>query len=155
MLKAGLIGAGVGFILAIITALVTPFCNPCLALLLGLGVGVLAGFWERPATSGSGAGEGAKAGAIATTGNLIGQMIGAVANGLIVGPQGMAELYRRFDIPRPMGSRSYWIYILGGNCLCAVVNVALGAGMGALGGILWYQISSKNQPTADPIDEAP
>jgi len=42
MLKAGLIGAGIGFVLAIVAALITPFCNPCLALVLGLGIGVLA-----------------------------------------------------------------------------------------------------------------
>ncbi|MFQ6100027.1 MAG: hypothetical protein ACE5OS_02175 [Anaerolineae bacterium] len=143
MLKAGLIGAGVGFVLAIIAAVLTPLCNPCVALLLGLGVGVLAAVWERPATSGAGAGEGAKAGAIASVGSLIGQMVGAVINGFIVGPETLANLYRQFDIPVPT-AQSYWIYNLGGNCLCAVVNVALGAALGAVGGLLWHQISGKD-----------
>lgn len=128
-----------------------PFCNPCVALLLGLGVGVLAAVWERPATSGGSAGEGAKAGALATVGSLIGHMIGAVANGLIVGPQGAAELYRQLNIQVPITPQTYWMYNLGGNCLCAAVNVALGAGLGALGGFLWYQFSGKNQPPASPI----
>lgn len=152
MLKAGLIGAGIGFVLAIITALVTPFCNPCVALLLGLVVGVLAAMWEHPATSGASAGEGAKAGAIATVGSLVGQMIGAVVNGLIVGSTGVTELYRQFDIQMPTSPQSYWISNLGGNCLCAVMNVALGAALGAVGGLLWYQISGKNQSPAGPYE---
>jgi len=151
MLKAGLVGAGVGFVLAMAAALITPLCNPCVALLLGLGAGALAAVWERPATSGASAGEGAKAGAIAAVGSLAGQMIGAVANGLIVGPGGVAELYRQFDIHVPMTPRTYWIANLGGNCLCAVINVALGAALGAVGGLLWYQISGKNQPPPGPF----
>ena len=154
MLKAGLIGAGVGFVLAIIAALITPFCNPCVALLLGLGVGVLAAVWEQPVTSGASAGEGAKGGAIAAVGNLVGQMIGAVANGLIVGPRGVAEIYRQFDIQIPLTPQYYWILNLGGNCLCAVVNVALGAALGAVGGLLWYQITGKSQPPAGPFEGA-
>jgi MFS family permease len=152
MLKAGLIGAGVGFVLAIIAALITPLCNPCVALLLGLGVGALAAGWERSTTSGASAGEGAKAGAIASAGGLVGQMIGAVANGFIVGPEGIAEIYRRLDIDMPLTPRMYWVSMLSGNCVCAVVNVALGAGLGALGGILWYQISGKNQPPTPPFE---
>ena len=151
MLKAGLIGAGVGFVLALIAVLVTPFCNPCVALLLGLGVGVLAAVWERPVTSGAGAGQGAKAGAIAAAGGLLGQMIGAVANGLVVGPERVAEVYRQLNIQVPaMTQQTYWVYNVGGNCLCGAFNVALGAGLGALGGLLWYQIKGKNQPPASP-----
>ena len=151
MLKAGLIGAGVGFVLALIAALVTPFCNPCVALLLGLGVGVLAAVWERPVTTGASAGEGAKAGAIAAAGGLLGQMVGAVANGLMVGPEKAAEMFRQLNIDVPaITQQTYWIYSIGGNCLCGAFNVALGAGLGALGGLLWYQVKGKNQPPASP-----
>jgi len=153
MLKAGLIGAGIGFVLAIIAALITPFCNPCLALILGLGIGALAAAWERPVTSGTSAGQGAKAGAIAAAGGLVGQMVGAVANGFIVGPTGAADLVDELgiDMPVEFTSQSYWIYNIGSNCLCAVGNVALGAGLGALGGLLWYQIS-KNQPPTGSLE---
>ncbi|HUV89073.1 MAG TPA: hypothetical protein VMY80_05435 [Anaerolineae bacterium] len=151
MLKAGLIGAGVGFVLALVAVLVTPFCNPCVALLLGLGVGVLAAVWERPATSGGSAGEGAKAGAIAAVGGLLGQMVGAVANGLMVGPEKAAEMFRQLNIDVPaITQQTYWVYNVGGNCLCGAFSVALGAGLGALGGLLWYQVKGKNQPPASP-----
>lgn len=153
MLKAGLVGAGVSLVLALVTAVITPCCNPCVAILLGLGVGALAATWERTATSEASAGAGAKAGAIASVGGLIGQMLGAVANGFIVGPSGAAEIYRRLDIQVPMNTQSYWAYNLGSNCLCAVVNVALGAALGAVGGLLWYQLSGKNQPAVGPFEE--
>lgn len=151
MLKAGLIGAGVGFLLAIVATLITPLCNPCAALLLGLGVGVLASAWEQPTTPGAGAGVGAQAGAIATLGSLLGQMIGAVATGFIVGPEGVTRFARQFDIQVPITRESYWVSMLGGSCLCGVADVALGAGLGALGGILWYELSGRNRvPTVPP-----
>jgi hypothetical protein len=145
MLKAGLIGAGLGFLLALVTSLITPLCNPCAALVLGLGVGVLAGVWERPTTSRAGARVGAQAGAIATLGSLVGQMVGAVTTGFIVGPEAVTRFARQFDIQVPITRESYWVSLLGGSCVCGVVDVAIGAGLGALGGILWYELSGKNR----------
>jgi len=157
MLKAGLIGAGVGFVLALVGSLIMPFCNPCVAVLLGLGVGVLAAVWERPVTSGASAGQGAKAGAIAAVGGLVGQMVGAVGSGLMVDPEKLAELQRQaaelsrqWNIEAPLDAQTYLMYNIGGNCLCGAFNVALGVGLGALGGLLWYQVKGKNQPPASP-----
>lgn len=150
MLKAGLIGAGVGLVLGIIAAVITPICNPCAALVVGIGVGILAGVFAKPLTGGAGAGEGAKAGAIAGVGSLLGQMIGAVINGFIVGAEGVAQMYRNLNIPVDITPQSYWLFNLGGNCLCALVNVGLAAGLGALGGLLWYQIAGKKQQTSPP-----
>ena len=155
MVKSGLIGAAAGFLLAIVGAVVFPLaCNPCAALLVGLAAGAMTGVFAKPLTGGSSAGEGAKAGAIATVGSLVGQMAGVLINGLFVGPEGAAELYRQFDIDLPIDSNIYWLSNVGGNCLCALVNIALGAGLGALGGLLWYQLSAKNQSTTGPMDEA-
>ncbi len=153
MLKAGLIGAGIGFVVTLVAAVITPCCNPPVAILLGLGVGVLAAVWERPATSGDSAIEGAKAGAIATAGALIGQMIGAVVNGLVVGPDRIRDIYRQFDIQMPLTPARYWVSNLGGNCFCAVIDIALGAALGALGGVIWYQFSGKNKPPTSPLEE--
>lgn len=152
MLKAGLIGAAVGFVLALVTTIVTSVCNPCVALLLGVGVGVLAAVWERRPTQGGSATVGAQAGAIATAGSLVGQMIGAVINGFLVGPEGLAELYLQLGLPVP-DRNTYWLYNLGGNCVCALLNVALGAGLGAVGGLLWYQMAGKDRVGSPPIEE--
>jgi hypothetical protein len=150
MLKAGLIGAGVGIFLAVGAAVLFPFiCNPCAALLVGLGAGALAGIFDKPPTRNASGTEGAKAGAIATGGNLVGQMIGSVINGLLVGPEAVVELYRRWSIPEAANlvtPELYWITNLGVNCACALVGVAIGAGLGAVGGLLWYRLGAEEHP---------
>jgi len=154
MLKAGLIGAAVGFILAIITTLLFPFCDPCVALLLGGGFGALAAAWERPSTQGESAGTGAKAGTITAAGSLLGEMVGAVINGFIVGPQGAAALSRQFGLPYRISPQTYWIYNIAGNCLCGLFSVALGAALGALGGLIWYQArGGRAEPPSWPAEE--
>lgn len=153
MVKAGGIGAAVGFVAALILTLITPLCNPCAALFIGLGAGVLAAFWERPAAGGDGALKGAEAGAIALAGGLLGQMAGAVLNGIVVGPERAAQLVRRLGLPvESQQPAQYWAYLLGGNCCCALMNVLLGAGLGAVGGIIGYQIWGKSAGASPEID---
>ncbi len=153
MLKAGLIGAAVGFVLAIIATLIFPLCDPCAALLLGAGFGFLAAVWERPADQKESAGTGAKAGAIATAGSLLGEVIGAVINGFLVGPEGAMRLARQLGLPYRGGPGSYWVYNLGGNCLCGIFGLLLGAAFGAIGGLIWYQ--TKGQKQEPPVEEVP
>ncbi len=154
MLKAGGIGAAAGFVIALILTLITPLCDPCAALFVGLGVGVLAAFWERPATGGDGALKGAEAGAIATVGSLLGQMVGAVLNGIIVGPEKAAQLVRRFGFPFEYQSPAqYWAYLLVGNCCCGLGSVLLGAGLGAVGGLIGHQIWGKSTGSAAGPDQ--
>ncbi|MGB9890530.1 MAG: hypothetical protein ACPLTQ_12820 [Anaerolineae bacterium] len=151
MWKAGGIGAAAGFVVALLLTLIIPICDPCAALFIGLGVGVLAAFWERPATGGDGALKGAEAGAIATAGSLLGQMAGAVLNGLIVGPERAAQLIRQFGFPfEYQNPAQYWAYLLGGNCCCALVGVLLGAGMGAVGGLIGHQMGGRRELPPEP-----
>lgn len=144
MLKAGGIGAAVGFITALLLTLMTPLCNPCAALFIGLGAGILAAFWERPATGGDGALKGAEAGAIAMAGGLLGEMVGAVLNGILMGPERVAQLARRLGLPLEYyHPAQYWAYLLGANLCCALMGVLLGAGLGAVGGLIGHQIWGK------------
>ncbi len=144
MWKAGGIGAAVGFVAALLLTLLTPLCDPCAALFIGLGAGVLAAFWERPAAGGDGALKGAEAGAIATVGSLLGQMVGAVLNGIIVGPEKAAQLIRQFGLPvEYQDPAQYWAYLLSGNCCCGLMGVLLGAGLGAVGGLIGHHIWGK------------
>jgi hypothetical protein len=153
MMKAGLIGAAIGFVLALGGALVfSLLCNPCAAVFIGLGAGILAGVYATPSSSGGAAGEGAKAGAIASVGNLLGQMVGTVVTVLIVPPevatQMAVELGREWGvvIEDPAVYESLYRPIqLGGGCLCGLFGVLLGAGLGAVGGLLWHQIRKQGQ----------
>jgi len=151
--KAGGIGAAAGFVIALILTLITPLCDPCAALFVGLGVGILAAFWERPVTEGSGALKGAEAGAIATAGSLLGQMVGTVLNGIIVGPEKAAQLIRQFGLPFEYQSPAqYWAYLLVGNGCCGLGGVLLGAGLGAVGGLIGYQIWGRKGVSQEPGD---
>ena len=146
MLKAGLIGLGLGAVLGLGITLVSPLCTPCAALLVGVGVGFLACLWDRPADVGSCAALGAKAGAIAGVGGLLGQMLGMTANALLVGPERAMDVATQwFDLPAvQLDASAYWVSQIALNCMCGLTNVALVAGLGALGGLLWYQAVGKN-----------
>lgn len=154
MIWAILICGVAGLILAIVAEFVLPIaCNPCTAVFVGLVAGVLAGVFDKPLTSGGSAGKGATAGAIANVGSLIGQMIGAVINMLMIGPAEAARIAEELGLPAATGpgtDAGYYLGALGAPCLCALVGIALGAGLGALGGVIWYQIGGqKQQPPTD------
>ena len=102
MLKSGLIGLVVGGIFGLGVTLLMPYCTPCVAVLVGLGVGFLTCLWDHPATGGSGAGLGAQAGAIAGVGHLLGQLLGMVLNGLLVGPEGAVEALAQLGLDTSM-----------------------------------------------------
>ena len=134
-------------VLAIGATLISPLCAPCVALFIGLGAGYLAGVLDKPLQPGDSAKSGAGAGAIAGVGALIGGMMGGVGNMLIVGPAKTAALLRQLGLPADSSGASYYLGALGGPCCIGLVNVVLMAGLGALGGLLWYQISGKQAAT--------
>ena len=139
-LKAGLVGLLVGALSGMGITLLLPYCTPCAAIAVGLGVGFLACLWEKPAARGTIAGTGAKAGAIAGAGHLVGQLLGMLLNGLLVGPEGAAEVLAQFGLDTAaMSPRVYWITQIAVNTSCGLTNIALAAGLGALGGLLWQQ----------------
>lgn len=149
MYKSGLIIGGVALVLAIGSTLISPLCVPCLALFLGLGAGYLAGVFEKPSEQPAATKSGAIAGAVGGAGIFLGQMIGTVINGFIVGPEGVAQILEGLDLPADMAGSagSYWASLIGGNCCMGLFSVGLMAGLGALGGLLWWQTKGKNLST--------
>lgn len=144
MVKAGLIFGVVMLVLGIGGSLITPICVPCIALMAGLGAGYLASVYEKRATSGDTAKTGAGAGAIAGAGALIGQLAGSIINSMIVGPDTAAELLESWGVSAVSDPIFYYVGAIGGGLCFGIVDIALMAGFGALGGILWYQINGKN-----------
>jgi hypothetical protein len=80
MLKAGLIGAVIGFVYITSLSLISPFCTLCLTPLLGIGIGYLANRFDTPANVEASLGRGAIAGAMTGFAALLGQMLAAVIN---------------------------------------------------------------------------
>jgi hypothetical protein len=145
MLKAGLAGLVAGALFGMGITLLLPYCTPCAAIAIGLGVGFLACLWDKPTSQSSVAATGAKAGVIAGGGHLVGQVLGMVLNGLLVGPQGAAELLRDLGLStEAMSPRVYWITQIAVNTSCGLTNIALAAGLGALGGLLWQKTMSEH-----------
>ncbi|PJH74992.1 MAG: hypothetical protein CO064_09025 [Anaerolineae bacterium CG_4_9_14_0_8_um_filter_58_9] len=159
MLKSGLILGVVALLLAIGAALLSPLCVPCLTLLLGLGAGYLAGAFDKPSEKRGSTKSGAIAGAIGGAGALIGQAVGAVINSQLVGPGGAIQLIRQLGIQLPSGATpadiatGYWGGVIGSTCCLGLFDVALMAGLGALGGLLWWQMSGSKRSVLPPSIE--
>ena len=149
MLKSGLIVGAISFVLALVGSfIISLICGPCVAIFGGLGAGYLAGMFDKQGMSGASAKSGASAGAIAGVGALIGQIIGSVVNAAIMGPARAAETARALGLPADgTGGAGFYLGAGGIGCCLGLFEVALMAGLGALGGILWYQISGKNSAT--------
>jgi len=156
MLKSGLILGVVALLLTIGAALLSPLCVPCLTLFLGLGAGYLAGVFDKPFDNRGSARSGAFAGAIGGIGALIGQAVGAVINSQLVGPGEAIRLIRQLGIQLPLGTTpadiatGYWGTIIGSTGCLGLFDVALMAGLGALGGLLWWQMSGSKRTISTP-----
>jgi hypothetical protein len=142
MIKAGAIGAVIGFIYIMSLSLLSPICTLCFTPLLGLGVGYLAGWFEKLADVRASLSRGTIAGGITGLGVVVGQMMATVVNGILVTnsdriPALMNEVgLSQFVITN---NDEYWQSILVFNSFCSLFNLALVAGLGAVGGMIWFQ----------------
>ena len=153
MYRSGLIVGGVSLLLALGVTLLTPCCVPVLALLLGLGAGYLAGVFDKPASRDTARKNGAIAGAIGGMGALLGEMIGAVINANLVGPAQVAQMMQNLGLPTAPGMLTphfYWTSVIGLNFCLGALAVLVMAGLGLLGGQLWY-----GRFTANPSPRPP
>lgn len=153
MLKSGLIIGGLTLLLATLFSFLFPLCVPCLALALGAGAGYLAGQFEKPGETRQAVGMGAGAGAIASVGALIGHVVGGLVNAVIIGPEGSAQLLEQLgiDFGNTSGSpTAYYGGALAVACCFSMLDLALMAGLGAVGGLWWYQMTGKSQAGGTP-----
>lgn len=150
MLKSGLIVGAVMLVLGTIFGFAFPLCVSCLAIFAGAGAGYLSGLFDKPADQGSSAKSGAGAGAIGGVGATVGHVIGGMALAIIRGPQAGADLMRQFGFhmdSSPAGTAGFYAGSAIAACCFGLLAIALMAGLGALGGLLWYQMAAKKSPT--------
>lgn len=149
MFKSGLILAAVMLIVGGILAFFFPLCVPCLAHVAGAGAGYLAALWDQPADNGKSVQRGAGAGAIGGVGALVGHLAGSLAAAAYVGPQGALDVLRQLCIDTGAADATSPVAYYGGalftGCCFGLFEVALMAGLGALGGVLWWQMTGKNR----------
>ena len=149
MVRAGLILGGVMLVLGGVAAFVFPPCVPCLALFAGPGAGYLAGLWDRPTESTRALGRGAGAGAMAGAGAWLAHIVGGLGSAAVVGPEQALEFSRALglnpdpamlnDLPR------YYGWATGTACCFGVFEIVLMAMLGVVGGLVWWQLTGKNQ----------
>ena len=150
MLKSSLIIGIAAFLLGAGITMLSPLCVPCLAIFLGLAAGGLAGVFDKPLNNSASAKTGALAGAIGGIGAILGQMVGAGANAVLVGPEGAQEFMRQFGMPLPASGNfgaAYYFGVFGSACCVGLLDIALMAGLGAVGGLLWWQIYGQKRTT--------
>jgi hypothetical protein len=155
MKRSGLIFAVVALVLGLAVTLLSPLVVPCVGFVIGLVAGYLGSVFDKPADSPRAANVGTKAGLIAAAGAVLGQLGGGLANALLMGPEAAARLMGR--PAAEASSEAFAIGYYGGICgtgVClSVVDVGLMAGLGALGGLLWWQLSGRKRSAAAPVVE--
>ncbi len=156
-LKAGLIGAGILVAISVVGALPCIGCCAVPVEWVALGcIGALAVYWLSPVSSlASAAGYGALAALIAAAiGGIVGAVIDTVS-GAVLGPAEFAwlervppEVWRQwrawgFD-PRMFAQpRVGTLATLIGSMTCCGFTLAIGAGLGALGGVIFAAIKQE------------
>ena len=154
MYRSGLILGVVALLVAAGATLLSPLCTPCAAVFLGLGAGFLAGVFDKPSNNNATVKTGAISGAVGGVGAILGQVIGTVLNGMLVGPERMQQLNQQLGLPfgGAVPHQTYWLGLVGGGLCFSLLDILLMAGFGALGGLLWWQITGKNAtPSASTL----
>ncbi len=150
MLKAGFIGAIIGFIYVASLNLLSPFCTLCVTPLLGLGVGYLAGWFDNPPTLEVSFRNGSIAGGITGSAVICGQMTATLANAiLLTNLKEWPTLMTQMGLPA-IPINDYWQATLVTNSFCSIFNMLTIVGLGAVGGVSWFQSSKgKKQDFSD------
>ena len=154
-LKAGLIGAAIVFVLTLLSKIPAVGCICCgLNWLSYAGIGALAAYFLAPPRSaGAGAGAGAIAGLISgAIGGLIWTIILAIQIAIAgtgdlvstIDPQTMRQLAELgVDIsPEMFAAFSGWVGVAIAGGMCCLTGLAVGAGLGAIGGAIFAAAKS-------------
>jgi hypothetical protein len=146
MIKSGLLFGAASFIFLLgASVLFTPFCAPCLGVLLGLAAGFVAGVFDQPITLEEGLKHGGIAGAIAGGVGFFGSLIASLINGVILTPSTLTTLYRNLGIHLTFTQSQIWAGQLASAFCVGIFDILLMALLGVVGGAIWYQVLGKKQ----------
>jgi hypothetical protein len=141
MIKVGLIGAGIGLIYVMSLTLLSPFCTLCFTPLLGVGIGFATGWFDKPIKVEASLRRGVIAGGITGAGVVMGQILAAIINGILVtNSEDLPILMREMGLPQLMiNDTEYWQATLTLNSFCSLFNLLLVIGLAAAGSMIWFQ----------------
>jgi hypothetical protein len=156
MMKSGFIFGAVTFIIFLGLAItLTPFCAPCLGLILGIVAGYTACIYDKPASSSESIQKGAIAAAIAAGIGFFGSLIGGAINGATVTPAMIESIARSFYVTNlSLTQMQILTYQLIFGVLIGAFDMVWMAVLGIAGGALWFQVvGKKRSPTSLPTHE--
>jgi len=138
VLKAGFIGAIVGFIYITILSFLSPFCTLCFVPLLGVGVGYLACQFDSPTTLEASLRQGSLAGGMTGSAVIFGQIVATVVNGiLLTNLKDWATMTKQLGMT-PITPTDYWQMTLVTNSFCSLFNMLTLVILAASGGLWWF-----------------
>jgi len=146
VIKASIIGAIVGFVYVMSLTLLSPFCTLCFTPLLGLGAGYLAAQLDRPTSQNRSVYRSGIAGGITGVSVTVGQLLATVVNAILVTNfEQLPALMQDVGLSEfaAIDNAQYWQTTVIGNSVCGGFNLLLITGLGAVGGLLWFQ---RHQP---------
>jgi hypothetical protein len=152
MIKAGVIGAGFGFIYIMSLALLLPLCTLCFSPLLGMGVGYLAGWFDKPLKLETSLGKGGIAGGIASVGVVAGQILANIVYCILV--TNSTWLQQMGFIQANLNQDECWQITLTLSSFCGLFNLVVIVGLAAIGSLVWFQrygdtlVMASSQPTS-------
>jgi len=113
-------------------------------------VGYATGWFDKPLRAEAGLVRGIIAALIAGVGTIVGQMLAALVNAVLVtNSEQLPSLMRQMGFPQLalIDSAEYWQSTLLVNSFCSVFNLAIIVGLGAVGSMIWFQQHNKNSLT--------
>jgi hypothetical protein len=131
-------------------------CVPCIAVFVALAGGYFGARLARPETQALAGRGGAKVGAIGGLSAFVGHLAGGLVVALGLGPLDIVELGRSLGLDLSAGAASTatsFNTTVGAAAFCGVVEVALMAGAGAVGAIIWYQQQRGQRPLPPAIGQ--
>jgi hypothetical protein len=150
MIKSSLIAVPVTVVVILVTGLLSELCccaSPAAAVFLGLAAGALCAWFEKPGRKDRALKRGAAAGTIAGVAALPAQVLGEIVVALALAGSGKVDI-SLFGLPEARATVDLWNWAL--NALFAaslygLISAAVMAGMGAVGGALWFRVSKKGK----------
>jgi hypothetical protein len=150
-LKAGLIGAAVIVVLNFVELIPGAVCCTWLPEWVMLGcVGALAAYWMTPPrTAGPAAGQGALAGLVAAAiGGVVGVFLAVASSALFGAAQALSQVPPEFlrEMQRSGIDPDLFLGPIGAgvfSTICCTIGLAIAAGLGALGGVIFAAIRPK------------
>jgi hypothetical protein len=142
MIKAGAIGAVLAIIYVMGATLVSPLCTFCLTPLLGAGTGYLASWFDKPISAETSLSHGMIAGGIAGFGAMVGQMLAAFVHAVFyTHSEQLSTFLRNFGLTEFIidDASAYMQSTIVVYSFCGLFNLALVTGLGAVGGLIWFQ----------------